>query len=487
MLGMHPSVLLIFDDRELVHGDVRNIVGVRRFGDIIFKRRSLFEHFSRALPVEAGKFLYRLQTDEDLLALRSVLESCHEDAAVCITAGRAGFAEADLLSQLIQRLPYAEEDFTDRLYNPLFVYLRNAHSMIALWNEFVSEPVHLWRRPWKESQRLQSLRPLDLGEAHDFLLFMSGSTATRYFNEVSIDSYHYIKRSRDKKKMQAEYLYYGLVPERMRPWLVETFDFIDEGSKASYKMPRYYLADAALQWIHGAFDQENFAIFLDRILFFVADRPQRTCDKKTSTAMAEKLFVSKTRARIAEFLAMDNGERINQIVKSISLRLDVHQLLDRYIDLYQRHEKSFSMNYAVIGHGDPCLSNVLYDQQRYLLKLLDPKGALAMEDLWTHPLYDLSKISHSILGDYDFINNGLYKTVFSERNDLILQFPHADIAGLKNIFIEKVAKLGYDFRSVRLGEASLFLSMLPLHIDYPNKVIAFILKASSILDEIENG
>jgi hypothetical protein len=40
---------------------------------------------------------------------------------------------------------------------------------------------------------------------------------------------------------------------------------------------------------------------------------------------------------------------------------------------------------------------------------------------------------------------------------------------------------------MRLGEASLFLSMLPLHIDYPNKVIAFMLKASQILDEVEGG
>lgn len=44
--------------------------------------------------------------------------------------------------------------------------------------------------------------------------------------------------------------------------------------------------------------------------------------------------------------------------------------------------------------------------------------------------------------------------------------------------------MGHDVRVMRLGEASLFLSMLPLHMDYPNKVIAFMLKARQLLDEV---
>ena len=138
-----------------------------------------------------------------------------------------------------------------------------------------------------------------------------------------------------------------------------------------------------------------------------------------------------------------------------------------------------------MGHGDPCFSNVLYDQQRYLLKLIDPKGALTEDEMWTHPLYDLCKLSHSALGDYDFINNGLYSVGFSDNNDLVLNLMHSNHATLKPIFLQRLNSIGYNARTIRLGEASLFLSMLPLHIDYPNKVIAFMLKARQILDEIE--
>ena len=53
------------------------------------------------------------------------------------------------------------------------------------------------------------------------------------------------------------------------------------------------------------------------------------------------------------------------------------------------------------------------------------------------------------------------------------------------LFKQYLQKYGYDYKMVRLYEASLFLSMLPLHIDNPHKVFGFILNAINILKEIE--
>lgn len=486
MSNTHSNILIILDDRELTSGDVCNIVGIRRFGDIIFKRRRLFDHFRSALPAWARTNLTHIQSDADLNPLRLTLEACSENTAVCIIAGRSGFTKQELLSQFIERLPYAEEDFADTLYKPLIVFFRHAHKLVAQWPEFMIGPIHTWSQSWQEFQRLKSLQPLDLNQIQDFLSFTSGSTATRHFNEVQIDAYYYTKRSSDKRKMQAEYSFCSLVPERMRPWLIQPFDFQDEGERASYKMLRYYLADAALQWVHGAFEPTTFTAFIERLLFFVSDRPQQVCEENDSTAKAKDLFVDKVKKRVHEFLAMPEGQSINQLATSATPELDLSNQLTRYLKLYNRFARGFSFNYHAIGHGDPCLSNVLYDQQRCLLKLIDPKGALSEQDLWTNPLYDLCKISHSILGDYDFINNGLYNVGFTDHNDLTLRFEHTNHEELKSIFLSKVKDMGHDVRIMRLGEASLFLSMLPLHIDYPNKVIAFMLKAHKILDEVEN-
>lgn len=485
MLDTLLEQVLIVDDRELTSGDVRSLVGHRRFGDIIFKRRPLYEHFFEALPNWAKQCCIRIRTDSDLAKLRSRLEGCREDTGVCVIASRSGFSRPDLLTQLIERLPYAEEGFTDSLYKPLIVYWRNAHDLVERWQEFTASPLHMWEQSWQHTQRLQSMRPCNLGNIREFLSFSSGSTATRHFNEVFIDAYYYTKSSTDKRKMQAEYSFYGLVPERLRPWLIESFDFRDEGERASYKTLRYYLADAALQWVHGAFEPDTFRSFVERLLFFVADRPKKTCDREQSLSLARDLFITKLEQRVEQFLGMAEGQRINQLAASAAPGLDLRALLQRYLRLYYGLEQLFSVDHLVVGHGDPCLSNILYDQQRYLLKLIDPKGALTEEEIWTHPMYDLCKISHSILGNYDFINNGLYSVGFSDNNELVITFDYSNHASLKSIFIEQVRTNGHDVRTMRLGEASLFLSMLPLHIDYPNKVLAFMLNAHQILNEVE--
>ena len=46
-------------------------------------------------------------------------------------------------------------------------------------------------------------------------------------------------------------------------------------------------------------------------------------------------------------------------------------------------------------------------------------------------------------------------------------------------------KSGFSYIAVRVYEVSLFLSMLPLHMDNPQKVFGFILNAINILEEIE--
>lgn len=487
MLDKQKNIILIFDDREIVSGDVRNLVGHRRYGEIVFKRKTLIQHFISAVPDWVSKSFIHLRGADDLPELRRILETSNESTSVCVVAGRAGFRQLQYLNQLMERMPYAEEDFIDRLYKPLILFLQNAHFLVENWSAFVVSPLHMWDRAWQGFQRVQSVEPSDLSNIRDFLSFTCDSTATRHFNEVQIDTFFYTKRSTDKRKMLAEYSFYNLAPESMRPWLIQPFDYQDEGGRASYKMMRYYLADAALQWVHGAFESDTFEPFVERILFFLASRPQQLRNKEDVALVAKRLFVDKVKERAEEFLSTERGLSINNLVKSATPHLDLNGQVERYLRLYHRFQKSFEQSYLVVGHGDPCFSNILYDQQRYLLKLIDPKGAVSQDEMWTHPLYDLCKISHSVMGDYDFINNGLYEVGFTEESALKLTINQGNMSSLKQLFLKSIANQGYSEKVMRLGEASLFLSMLPLHIDHPKKIMAFLVIAGKILDEIEYG
>ena len=118
------------------------------------------------------------------------------------------------------------------------------------------------------------------------------------------------------------------------------------------------------------------------------------------------------------------------------------------------------------------------------MKLIDPKGALCEEDLYTHPYYDLAKLSHSICGRYDFFNNGLYEIKLDSDMKLSLELNFDNSAYVK-LFRKYLEENGFDYLTVRLYEASLFLSMLPLHMDNVQKTFGFLLNGIKILEEVE--
>jgi hypothetical protein len=132
---------------------------------------------------------------------------------------------------------------------------------------------------------------------------------------------------------------------------------------------------------------------------------------------------------------------------------------------------------VIIGHGDLCFSNILYDNDCGILKLVDPKGAINEKELWSDPYYDIAKLSHSICGHYDYINNGLFDIQLDDAMRLKVTIDSKNSDDFKNIFIKKLILHGFSYAVVRIFEASLFISMLPLHIDNAPRVLAFILNA----------
>jgi hypothetical protein len=139
-----------------------------------------------------------------------------------------------------------------------------------------------------------------------------------------------------------------------------------------------------------------------------------------------------------------------------------------------------------MGHGDLCFSNMLYNKEICLLKLIDPKGARIEEELWTDPYYDLAKLSHSVCGRYDYINSGFHSISLDNNLLLSLEIDFDNLPYMR-IFKEFCLNNGFDFTLVRLFEVSLFLSMLPFHMDNPQKVLSFILNAINIMEGLEKN
>ena len=117
--------------------------------------------------------------------------------------------------------------------------------------------------------------------------------------------------------------------------------------------------------------------------------------------------------------------------------------------------------------------------------LIDPKGAMTEDELYMDPYYDIAKLSHSICGHYDFFNSDLFEISMDEGMQAKVTVD-ADNRRFVEIFRENLEKANIDLARIRLYETSLFLSMLPFHMDRPKKVFGFVMNALAIMDSLEN-
>lgn len=318
-------------------------------------------------------------------------------------------------------------------------------------------------------------------------MYISSGFDARYFNSIMGDSYTVTKRSADKKKMKMEYTYFWLLPEHMKNWMVMPYDYKEYSDSASYTMERMPMTDIAIRWTHGAIDMEEFNRILDKTFFFINSRDKKEISKEEYIQNAEKLYLTKVDERIQKLKQLEQYTKLKHLIESGTEFDSIDDIIGLYKEIYQKLTKDFykkTQYMSVIGHGDLFFANMLYSKEVNLLRLIDPKGALKEEDLWTNPYYDIAKLSHSICGNYDFFNTADYTIELDKNIKFVLKINFENEKYIE-LFKQYLEKYGYDYKMVRLYEASLFLSMLPLHIDNPHKVFGFLLNAINILKEIE--
>jgi hypothetical protein len=327
---------------------------------------------------------------------------------------------------------------------------------------------------------------VDLRDLPAFLDYMKDATETRHFNSAQVQAGVFRKSSADKAKMRGEYAYFTAVPEALRRFLLPTFDFREDESGASYAMENLAVPDAALQLVHRSFDIDSFGRLLDRFFSFIAAREERQVGTAAVRDRARVDILGKMDRRLDQFLDTVPGRRLDAILAACGPHGDLGGLRARARAAIEQAIRADETATLATGHGDACLSNILFSRDLGIFRLIDPKGATSLEQTFMHPLYDLSKFSHSILGGYDFINNGLFEIRLDESLHLQLELDgDGPPAWMRTAFSERLRRHGFNLRTIRAYELSLFLSMLPLHADVERKLPAFCMVASSILSELE--
>jgi hypothetical protein len=136
---------------------------------------------------------------------------------------------------------------------------------------------------------------------------------------------------------------------------------------------------------------------------------------------------------------------------------------------------------STLVHGDFHFDNILFDFRAERIQVIDPRGRGqdGVVSLFGDPAYDLAKLYHSAVGFYDLIVSGLFS--LSERPGGKLNFvieASASHAAVSDHFLTWIKARGEESASVlHAMTILLFLSMLPLHAERPDRQRAFMANA----------
>jgi hypothetical protein len=307
----------------------------------------------------------------------------------------------------------------------------------------------------------------DFGSVNSYYLSRSNFTTERAFNNLVIDKNFVTKSSNDDDKIFAEYYWYKKLPKSLAHFLPVLYDSSIETSPKFYQLEHLYLSNLANIFVFGIHPTFVWEIIFENCQLFL-----KNCfltkkeDDFNQFLIGNSFYLDKSQKRLKEF-SQQRGIDLDICWNFNGVDLPS---LNEILTITNEEIAEASENFKSIIHGDFCLSNILYDFRKNSIKVIDPRGRYTNDELSIYGdfRYDVAKLSHSIIGLYDFILADAYDLKLSEYR---IQFEIKINNNTKSIQEQynKMFFLGYNLSDLSTYPImiNLFLSMLPLH--YENK------------------
>ena len=142
---------------------------------------------------------------------------------------------------------------------------------------------------------------------------------------------------------------------------------------------------------------------------------------------------------------------------------------------------TFTGQFNII-HGDLCFANILIEDTYDFIRVIDPRGKFGTFDIYGDGRYELAKLMHTLEGKYDFIIEDMFD--IDVIGNTIEYHVHKQIDNITNVFLDVFRESIDNIQAVRLIEATLFLSMIPLHSDYKQRQFAMLATGVMLLEQV---
>lgn len=317
---------------------------------------------------------------------------------------------------------------------------------------------------------------------YDFILDRYQMFRSRAKNNVEVINDVIIKKSTDISKIIKEYRFLERASKESIFYL-PVFDLEVCENYASYKMPLIVPGDISSYYLNnntGYFLESKFEEFCQR--YFQSSlsydaKPHsvhQLKNKKDNTDYIAELHarMDKRHKEMGAFVTSNPSANSTLKMQITELHNLLHSVFGKLFS--DGHFDFIRMSPVGMFHGDFCLSNILYDEQSKGFFLIDPRGD---ENL---PIcFDLAKLSHSLIGNYDNILAGKYYISLTSDGLNLNLARNPFFTDLFNRILEAVDI--HSFKQVRLLEAYLFMTMIIFHKDDLQRCLAFLINSRDIL------
>jgi hypothetical protein len=313
---------------------------------------------------------------------------------------------------------------------------------------------------------------LDCGHLKTFYDSRRSLATARHFNSIRIEDGVVCKRSRDRRKIDAEANWLRSIPADLQQFAARLIE--EPGAPMSGEYRTLYSSYPTLAEIYLARAPQGVwrKIFQSSLDYLGKAAAHVSLEGQPSF---EWLVIGKLRERLPQypkFLPKPDAPLTINSQPVGTLDSIVARLAEIIADAPQRP--------SCVMHGDFCFSNILYDLRSDRIHLIDPRGLVGDDmTLYGDLRYDIAKLGHSVIGRYDQIVGGHLMAQTIGAGNYTLDIPPDRLHDwLEEQFLDAtVDGVCFADPAVKASIVSLFLSMIPLHSDVPARQTAFLANA----------
>jgi dTDP-glucose pyrophosphorylase len=339
---------------------------------------------------------------------------------------------------------------------------------------------------YKKEYKIRALTAnqwFDFGNIDNLINAKQRLLQSRYFNSLSVDPIlnTITKISDFDKKLRDELNWYKQLPAKLQVLAPRIISETEIDGKLNLVQEYYGYPTLAELYLFSDLGLENWRSIFKRLL--TLHQTFQAYPKKLNTASLKNIYLDKTYNRIETLCENEYWKNLfsKEEIFFNEVKLKNFYALGKELDIAIADLVKNAKGSII--HGDFCFSNILYDINNQIIRLIDPRGSFGETGIYGDPRYDMAKLRHSIAGMYDYIVSDLFEITETEsgfNGKIFTDIAHNEFI---NEFDAVLLDFGYNINEIALIEGLLFISMLPLHQDKPLRQKMMYIKGLELLNK----